>query len=131
MYQLNVATEQQRRRNAQVVKQTKYMRDKVTSKVIPFTLDPRREKKLTAAQLTVIEALEISAARTEIKALASLAKINELDHLGGALDLTPALVQTLAFCNEREVSFTIENAHTSIGYYAVLAAYGFLDEQIV
>ncbi len=131
MRQLVELTKQQQERNTQVVKQSRYMRDKVTSKAIPFTLDPRKEKQLSAAQLATIETLEVQAARTAIKSLASLAKINELDHLGGALDLTPALVQTFACCNEREVSFTIENAHTSIGYYAVLAAFGFLDEQTV
>jgi transketolase N-terminal domain/subunit/transketolase C-terminal domain/subunit len=54
-----------------------------------------------------------------------------LDHLGGGLDLIPALTQTLSFVDYAAKEFTIEHAHTSIGYYSALAARGFLDPQVV
>jgi transketolase N-terminal domain/subunit/transketolase C-terminal domain/subunit len=122
---------EQNDRNRKLLGDTPYTGEKFTSEVISFVLDPDNGKGITSAQAESLEALEIQSARIAIRALASLAEINELDHLGGALDLIPALVMTLAFTDYDKVMYTIENAHTSIGYYSALAAFGYLGEDDV
>ncbi len=121
----------QAERNAQLVAQSKYMRDRIVSNVLPLHFDMSRTPSLTDDQIHAMEALQIVAARVAIRALASLAKINELDHLGGGLDLIPALMMTLAVADYDKVHYTIEHAHTSVGYYGALAALGFLDPKVV
>jgi transketolase len=86
---------------------------------------------LTDSQRLLLNALEIEAARIAIQSVGELSKLNETDHLGGGLDLIPALVMTLAMVDYERVDFTIEHAHTSIGYYGTLAAYGHLDRDRV
>jgi transketolase N-terminal domain/subunit/transketolase C-terminal domain/subunit len=110
---------------------SKYLGQSIESKIIPFSIDLKDFGELTASQRMLFGALEIKAARIAISSLASLAKINELDHLGGGLDLISALVLTFAVTDFENIQYTIENAHTSIGYYAVLSAYGFLEEKDV
>jgi transketolase len=119
---------QQQENDARLLKESKYLGNEIESKVIPFHLNPKDQEKLTSEQKLTIQALEIKAARTAIKSLASLAKINELDHLGGGLDLISAFILTLAVTDYENVEYTIENAHTSIGYYSSLSAFGFLEE---
>ena len=75
-----------------------------------------------------LAALEKTAAAIAIRSLASLAKAGDIDHLGGGLELIPALLMTLGFVDYDARHFTIEHGHTSIGYYAALAALGFLPE---
>ena len=75
--------------------------------------------------------MQIEAAEIAIRSLASLAKLGELDHLGGGLELIPPLLLTLAITDYERIEYTIEHAHTSVGYYAALAALGFVDEEIV
>ena len=72
-------------------------------------------------------ALEKEAARIAIESLASLARVNDIDHLGGGLELIPALLMTLAVTDYERSHYTIEHGHTSIGYYSALSALGFLD----
>ncbi len=98
------------------------------SRVLPFTLDPAAGGSLTSAQETLLAALEKTAAQIAIKSTASLARAGDIDHLGGGLDLIPALLMTLASIDYDNRHFTIEHGHTSIGYYAALTALGFLDE---
>jgi len=86
---------------------------------------------LSEKQAHVLQALEIESARTAIKSVGELSKLKEVDHLGGGLDLIPALQLTLTQVDYGAVDFTIENAHTSIGYYSTLASIGFLDPQRV
>ena len=43
----------------------------------------------------------------------------------------PALLLTLAVTDYEKVDYTIEHAHTSVGYYSALAALGFIKEQAV
>ena len=76
-------------------------------------------------------ALQKRAATIAIKSLASLAQAGDLDHLGGGLELIPALLMTLGVVDYDARHFTIEHGHTSIGYYAALAALGFLPEDRV
>ena len=78
---------------------------------------------LSDSQRSLLLALEIDAARIAIQSVGELSKLNETDHLGGGLDLIPALTMTLAMVDYEHVDFTIEHAHTSIGYYGALAAY--------
>ena len=120
----------QKSRNEKLLKEAFYLQDRVESKVLPFTLDLNAEK-LTDTEVAALKALEKRAAATALGSLASLATINELDHLGGGLELIPALLMTLAITDYKAKHYTIEHAHTSIGYYAALSALGFIDKQVV
>jgi transketolase N-terminal domain/subunit/transketolase C-terminal domain/subunit len=122
---------EQNQRNESLLSTAKYLGPKVESQVIPFQVDIEKTDSLTDKQVTGLQALEISAARTAIETLASLAEINELDHLGGALDLISAFTLTMAIVDYEKKEYTIENAHSSIGHYSVLAAYGYLDKEYV
>ena len=107
------------------------MRPSVTSQVLPLSIDIAGTDALDEKQVATLQALEIEAARISISSLASLATIGELDHLGGGLDLIPSLMLTLSTTNYEKVQYTIENAHASIGYYASLAALGYVDRESV
>lgn len=87
--------------------------------------------EFTPEKARCLAALEVEAARTAIEAVAELSKLNEVDHLGGGLDLIPALTMTLAAVDHERVDFTIEHAHASIGYYGALAAYGHVPRERV
>jgi len=123
--------EDQNERNQQLLKVTPNLGNRIDSRIISFPIGLNTGAGISKEQVDMLEALEVQAARTAIRSLASLAEINELDHLGGALDLIPAFVLTLALTDHEKVMYTIENAHTSIGYYAVLSAFGYLDEEDV
>ncbi len=124
------ASKAQQARNEQLIRDSKYMRSRVASSVLPLQLKAGLSA-IASDQKNALQALEIEAARIAIKSLGSLAKINELDHLGGGLDLIPALTLTLSVSDFEKIEYSIEHAHTSIGYYSVLAAYGFLDPEVV
>ena len=121
----------QQARNAELLGNSHYLRNEVVSSTLPFTIDIANTESLSESQITTLQALEKEAARTAISSLATLAKINELDHLGGGLDLISAFTLTLALSDGKKVDYTIEHAHTSIGYYGALAARGFIDKQVV
>jgi transketolase len=121
----------QQEANQALISRSHYMRDEIRSAVLPLHLDIDEASALTKNQLLALQALEIEGARTALLSLASLAKINELDHLGGGLDLIPALTLTLSLMDYEKREFTIENAHCSIGYYSTLAARGFLSRDVV
>lgn len=121
----------QQHRNRSLLEASRYMRTKVTSKVLPLRLDPAKQSGIDAEQVATLEALGIDASRTAIKTLASLAKIDELDHLGGGLDLIPALMLSMVCSDYEKVTYTIENAHASIAYYSNLATLGYLEPQVV
>ena len=122
---------QQEQRNQQLLKTSHYMRDEVVSETLPLQLDLTSDAPLSVDQIAALTALEKEAASTSLASLASLAKIGELDHLGGGLELIPGLLMTLAVTDYQAKHFTIEHAHTSIGYYSSLAALGFLDKEVV
>ncbi|MEK6629235.1 MAG: hypothetical protein AABY89_00710, partial [Acidobacteriota bacterium] len=103
---------------------------RVESRVLPFTLDPAADA-LSTGEALALAGLEKTAAGIAIRALASLAKAGDIDHLGGGLELIPPLLMTLAMVDYDKRHFTIEHGHTSIGYYAALAALGFLPESRV
>lgn len=117
-------------RNQALLDQTHYLKDEVHSKVLPFRIDLSADA-LTDEQIAALNGLEKKAAATALGSLASLAKINELDHLGGGLELIPSLLMTLGIVDYQAKHFTIEHAHTSIGYYAALASLGFIDSKVV
>ena len=92
---LAALTTDQDARNRALLSQTTYCGARFESRVLPFTLD------LAAGALrpddeVALAALEKTAARTAIEALISLAKAGDIDHLGGGLELIPALLMTLA-----------------------------------
>lgn len=130
MTNLNSLISEQEKRNANLLASTSYMRDRVESKVLPFSVDLSCDT-ISAETATQLNALEKDAATIALGSLASLATINELDHLGGGLGLLPSLLMTLGITDYQAKHFTIEHAHTSIGYYSALAALGFVDRQLV
>jgi transketolase N-terminal domain/subunit/transketolase C-terminal domain/subunit len=121
----------QRERNRALLDDCLYMKNETVSSVPPLQMDIEALPKLSAADATLFEALQIDAARIAIEAVASLSKLNEVDHMGGGLDMIPPLLLTLALVNRAERDFTIENAHTSVGYYGALAALGYLSRERV
>ncbi|HMP89732.1 MAG TPA: thiamine pyrophosphate-dependent enzyme [Kiritimatiellia bacterium] len=121
------ALKAQAERNEALLASSRYTGEAFTSKALPYRLDVRGQTSLSPDQLKSIDALERRAARIAVKAVAELAKLNEVDHLGGGLDLIPSLMVTLGMTDYKAVEFTIENAHASIGYYGCLAALGYLD----
>ena len=121
----------QDQKNKQLVADAIYMKPRVESHVLPIRLDLAGESELSRDKLAVLSALEKQAARLALSSIASLAKLNEVDHLGGGLELIPSLMLSLLICDGQSRHYTIEHAHTSIGYYASLAALGYLDEERV
>ena len=88
---LATLTKEQDARNATLLHETKYCGPRFESKVLPFTLD--LAKGTWAAEYDeALGALEKVGARTAIESLASLAAVNDIDHLGGALELIPPLL---------------------------------------
>jgi len=122
---------EQHARNESLLASTRYLGERVTSDVLAFALDVKRAEGLSEDEVLLLKAIETEAARVAIRALASLAEINELDHLGGGLDLIPAFTLTLAVTDNEAKRYTFEHAHTSIGYYSTLAVYGYLDAEYV
>jgi len=118
-------------RNHDLINASRYIGNTFTSKVLPIQIDADSQSALTSEQLAIFEALQRRAARIAIRAVSELAKLNEVDHLGGGLDLIPSLLMTLSMTDYESVEFTIENAHTSIGYYGSLAALGYLEPEHV
>jgi transketolase N-terminal domain/subunit/transketolase C-terminal domain/subunit len=123
-------TTEQVERNRALLAASPLLGARFESKVLPFRLDPLT-RPLTNDDVTALAALEKRAATIAIKALVSLAKANDIDHLGGGLELIPGLLMTLGLVDYETRHFTIEHGHTSIGYYASLAALGFLPEDRV
>ena len=124
---LAALTAEQEARNRALLARTPFLGPHFRSEVLPFTLDFAK-REFTAEHNLRLAAMEKTAARTAIESLVSLAKVNDIDHLGGGLELIPALLMTLAFADYERVHYTIEHGHTSIGYYAALATLGFLDK---
>ncbi len=124
----------QEQRNAALIQASPTLGARFESRVLPFLLDPgasNASSGLSEGDATRLAAIEKTAAAIAIKAAASLARAGDIDHLGGGLDLIPALVMTLASVDYDSRHFTIEHGHTSIGYYGALSAFGFLDESRV
>lgn len=122
----------QEARNEQLLKKSKYLREQVDSEVLDVSLPVDTLEAVDAGHVALLEGLQVESARTALASLASLAEINELDHLGGGLDLIPALTMTMAVvAGDEKKSYTIEHAHTSIGYYSVLAAWEYIDPKWV
>jgi len=127
LHPLETLAAAQSRRNAALLAATPLMGERVTSSVLPFRLDPA-SAALDPAAGAALSALEKTAGSIAIRSLASLARAGDIDHLGGGLELIPALLMTLGFVDYETRHFTIEHGHTSIGYYAALSALGFLPE---
>jgi len=122
--------EQQTARNQQLLKQTPTLGANLRSEVLPFVLDLKASALSDDADVT-LAGLEKNAATIAVESLVSLAKVNDIDHLGGGLELIGPLLMTLGAVDYRGVQFSIEHGHTSIGYYAALSALGFLPRERV
>ena len=119
------AAGQQDRRNAQLLRETPLLGDRVRSSVLPLTVDLTQHRLSSETDVT-LSALEKTAAAIAIESLVSLAKVNDIDHLGGGLELIGPLLMTLGIVDYEGRQFAIEHGHTSIGYYSALSALGFL-----
>ncbi len=122
---------QQQERNQDLLAQARYLGQRIESAPIDLAIDPTAAGPLSDETVLALEAGQIEAARIALRTLASLAEINELDHLGGGLDLIPAFALTLAMADHDKVTYTFEHAHTSVGHYSVLAAWEYLDAEWV
>ena len=129
MSNMKALAEKQGERNDALLKNTHFLRDEVASDVLGLHIDIAATEGLGEAEDRALTALQIEGARTAIRALASLAEIGELDHLGGGLELIPGLLMTLSVADYDTRTYTIEHAHTSVGYYSVLAAFGFVEAE--
>lgn len=127
---LRTLSEEQHARNTALLQHTPTMGDAVRSEVLPFTID-LGAATLSDAQHHALGALEKTAARIAIESLISLAKVNDIDHLGGGLELIGPLLMTLGLVDYKGRQFSIEHGHTSIGYYSALSALGFLPRERV
>ena len=127
---LRTLAEEQHARNKALLQQTPTMGDAVRSEVLPFAID-LNAASLSDAQSHALASLEKTAARIAIESLVSLAKVNDIDHLGGGLELIGPLLMTLGVVDYQGRQFSIEHGHTSIGYYSALAALGFLPRERV
>lgn len=130
MHPLARTTSEQAGRNAALLAETPLAASRIDSHVLPFRLD-LGAGGLSDLQQHTLAALEKRAASLAIKSLVSLAKAGDIDHLGGGLELIPALLQTLGIVDYERRHFAIEHGHTSIGYYAALSALGFIPEERV
>jgi transketolase N-terminal domain/subunit len=119
------AAEQQDRRTRETPQRTPLMAERIESRVLPLTLD-LRQPSLSGETDVALAALEKTAATIAIESLVSLAKVNDIDHLGGGLELIGPLMMTLSAVDYESRHFAIEHGHTSIGYYGALSALGFL-----
>lgn len=127
MHSLARTTSEQADRNAALLADTPLAASRIDAQVLPLRLSLAAGTLSASEQLT-LAALEKRAAALAIQSLISLAKAGDIDHLGGGLELIPALLQTLAVIDYEHSQFAIEHGHTSIGYYAALSALGFLPE---
>src|SRR6185436_18839210 len=119
---------EQDQRDAALLADTPLAADRITSQVLPFALD-LTAGRLSHEQDVMLAAIEKTAATIAIKSLVSLGNAGDIDHLGGGLELIPALLMTLGIVDYERRHYVIEHGHTSIGYYAALAALGFLPEE--
>jgi hypothetical protein len=94
MTSMDTAAAAQSARNARLVAQSPLLGARIESAVLPFRLDPAAGT-LGASEALALAALEKTAAAIAIASLGSLAKAGDIDHLGGALELIPALLMTL------------------------------------
>lgn len=122
--------EEQTARNQQLLDQTPTLGAEHRAEALPFRLDLKSPALSDEADLA-LAALEKTAATIAIESLISLAKVNDIDHLGGGLELIGPLLMTLGAVDYRGTQFSIEHGHTSIGYYAALSALGFLPRERV
>lgn len=123
-------TREQDDRNAALLRDTPTLRREVRSGVLPFALDLTRAGIGSDAG-TTLAALEKTAATIAIESLVSLGRVNDIDHLGGGLELIGPLLMTLSVVDYGARHYAIEHGHTSIGYYAALSALGFLPRERV
>jgi len=123
-------TREQDERNAALLRNTPTMGREVRSEVLPFALDLTHDGVGPDADST-LAALEKTAATIAIESLVSLGRVNDIDHLGGGLELIGPLLMTLSVVDYGAKHYAIEHGHTSIGYYAALSALGFLPRERV
>ena len=93
---LQTGTSGQHSRNKALLESVRYLGDRVESQVLPLQVDIATVEALSEEQIQGLEGLRKEAAETAIRALGELAKIGEVDHLGGGLELIPGLLLTLA-----------------------------------
>jgi hypothetical protein len=79
----------QTKRNAHVLEATPGLGQRINSEALRLDLSFKVGDSLPAQAKHVLAAIEVEAARTAAEAVAEISKLNEVDHLGGGLDLIP------------------------------------------
>ena len=92
MSNMKALAEKQGERNDALLKNTHFLGDEVASDVLGLHIDIAATEGLGEAEDRALTALQIEGARTAIRALASLAEIGEMDHLGGGIGIDPGVV---------------------------------------
>ena len=85
----------QERRNADLCSGARYLGQEHQVCTVPLCFNLQETESLSDQDLLVLEALQIDAARIALEAVAALAKMGEMDSLGGGLELIPPLLLTL------------------------------------
>ncbi len=114
-------------RNRSLLEKSNYLRTESNLKVLPFRLSIEAEN-LSSDEILVLEAIEIDAARTALKSVGALAKFGDIGSLGGSLGIIPPLLLTILLSDGKTIDYTIEHAHTCIGYLSLLASLGYINE---
>lgn len=127
----SMASGGQQERNQALIGSCRYLGRRQESRVLPLSINVRTTPDLGPAEMDALEGLQIEAAEIAVRSVAELGRLGEADHLGGGLELIPALLLTLAVTDYERVAYTIEHAHTSVGYFAALAALGYVDRRDV
>lgn len=113
-------------RNSSLLRSSIYLKSETTFTPSLFHLSFEKER-LSNDDLILLEAIEIDAARIALKTAGSLAEIGEIASLGGSLGIIPPLLITMLLSNGKSIDYTIEHAHTCLGYYALLASLGYVN----
>src|SRR5689334_14597327 len=130
MNPLATAVAVQSRRNAALLAETPTLRERIESHVLPFAWD-LKSGRLSPDETLQLGALEKMSAKLAIRSLVCLARAGGIDLMGGGLELFPALLVARGIVDYEARHYVIEHGHASIGYYAPLAALGFLPEERV
>ena len=123
MRNAELAVSGQSQRNQDLVENSRYMRQSVESDALKFSLDLRVSKWTNRGSGGCYDgAREVRGSNG-----AGLARVagrhRRARSSGGGLELIPALNMTMAVSGGEAVQYTIEHAHTSIGYFSTLSSW--------
>ena len=113
-------------RNRTILQTSNYLKPETNLTVLPLHLNFEKEH-LSNDEILILEAIEIDAARTALRAVGALAEIGDIGSLGGSLGIIPPLLLTILLSDGKTIDYTIEHAHTCIGHFSLLASLGYIN----